>query len=298
MSLRIGIDLGGTNLRVALVDQQGEIVKICQAPTEAEKGHHYTIDKMLNMIKEVTNGNRICGIGIGAPGPLDYQTGVILSPPNLPGWKNVNLVKVVKEHTGVDVCLNNDANVAGLAEAIVGSGADYESVFYMTVSTGIGGAFVINKQLYNGAKGYAGEIGNMIVQPNGYQHQHLNKGSLEGMASGTSIARAAIERYGMTGGAKQVFELAAQGDARAHSIITEVVDYLAMGVANIAHTVNPDIFVMGGGVMNSKQFILKPLQEKVKEYVYPDLASSIKIVPAALGGKAGVIGAAMLVQDE
>ncbi|KKI92406.1 glucose kinase [Bacillus sp. SA1-12] len=294
MSLRIGIDLGGTNLRVALVNKQGEIVQICKSPTEAEKGYHYTIDKMLNMIKEVSNSNRICGIGIGAPGPLDYKTGVILSPPNLPGWKNVNLVQIVKEHTDVEVCLNNDANVAGLAEAIVGSGANYESVFYMTVSTGIGGAFVINKQLFNGAKGYAGEIGNMIVQPNGYKHQHLNKGSLEGVASGTSIARVATEQYGMTGGAKQVFELAAHGDARAYSIINQVVDYLAMGIANIAHTVNPDIFVMGGGVMDSKQFILEPLQEKVKEYVYPNLASSVKIVPAALGDKAGVIGAAML----
>jgi glucokinase len=296
MSLRIGIDLGGTNVRVGLVDEKGKILDVIQEPTEADKGHINTINKMKQMIERLIKGKKVKGIGIGAPGPLDFKKGVILSPPNLPGWDEIPLVKILEEHFKVNVYLNNDANVAGLAEAIAGSGVGYESVYYMTVSTGIGGALILNKQLFNGANGYAGEIGNMIVEPNGYKHNNLNPGSFEGLASGTSIERRAKVRFGIEGRAKQVFLLAEQGNQEAQSVIDETVQYLAMGIANITHVVNPELFVVGGGVMESKQFILTPLQEKVKEYVYPQLASSIKIVPTALGGQAGVIGAAMLVK--
>jgi glucokinase len=296
MSFRIGIDLGGTNVRVGLVDEKGKILDIIQEPTEADKGHINTINKMKQMIERLIEGKKVKGIGIGAPGPLDFKKGIILSPPNLPGWDEIPLVKIFEEHFKVDVYLNNDANVAGLAEVIAGSGVGYESVYYMTVSTGIGGALIINKQLFNGANGYAGEIGNMIVEPNGYKHNNLNPGSFEGLASGTSIGRRANEGFGIVGGAKQVFILAEQGNQEAQSVIDETVQYLAMGIANITHVVNPELFVVGGGVMESKKFILTPLREKVKEYVYPQLASSIKIVPAALDGQAGVIGAAMLVK--
>ncbi|MCH1624315.1 ROK family protein [Ferdinandcohnia quinoae] len=295
MSMRVGIDLGGTNVRVALINKEGAILDLLQAATEASKGYKHTINKMSEMINQICDGKEIEGIGIGAPGPLDNKTGVILSPPNLPDWDHVPIVKILKERFGTTVILNNDASVAALAEANVGSGVGYDSVYYLTVSTGIGGGFVINKQLFNGAQGYAAEIGNMILDPNGYKHNNLNKGSFEGLASGTSIARRATEQYGIKGGAKEVFRLAAEGQTQAKHIIDDTVDYLAMGIANIAHIVNPAIFVMGGGVMESKEFILSPLREKVKEYLYPALAETIKIAPASLGGNAGVIGAAMLV---
>lgn len=296
MDLQIGIDLGGTNVRVGLVNNSGKIVDIVQESTEAEKGHSYTIEKMRRMIERLIEGKSVKGIGIGAPGPLDYKKGVILSPPNLPGWDSIQISNIFEEHFNVPVYLNNDANVAGLAEANVGSGVGFESVYYMTVSTGIGGALVINNKLFNGANGYAGEIGNMILEPNGYKHNNLNSGSFEGIASGTSIGRVALERFGIEGGAKQVFQLAEQGNQEAQSIIDETVQYLAMGIANIAHVVNPELFIVGGGVMESKHLILSPLKKKVKEYVYPQLADNIQIVSTALGGKAGVIGAAMLVK--
>jgi glucokinase len=295
MGLRIGVDLGGTNVRVALVDEKGLIIELLQAPTESAKGYRQVIEKMSSMIDRVSEGTEIDGIGIGAPGPLDSKKGVILNPPNLPGWDNIPLIEILSGKYGIPVFLNNDANVAALAEANVGSGVGYESVFYITVSTGIGGGFVIHGKLFNGAHGYAGEVGNMIIDPNGYQHSILNKGSFEGLASGTSIGRRAEQNFGIIGGAKQVFALAAEGNEQARTIIDETVTYLSMGIANIAHTLNPELFVMGGGVMDSKEFILAPLQEKVKKFLFPELASSIKIVQASLGGKAGVIGAAMLV---
>ncbi|RSK28334.1 ROK family protein [Bacillus sp. HMF5848] len=295
MSLSVGIDLGGTHVRAALVDQSGKIITMIQEETEAHKGYTYVIDKMIKLAEKLIVNQTIKGIGIGAPGPLDYKTGVILSPPNLPGWEKVPIVNLIANHFNVPVYLNNDANVAALAEARIGSGRDYESVYYITVSTGIGGGFVINKQIFNGAQGYAGEIGNMILNPNGYKHSNLNKGSFESYSSGTAIGRVAAERLHMSGGAKQVFSLADEGNELAQNIIEEAVSHLAMGIANIAHTVNPAVFVLGGGVMKSEKWILEPLRQKVKEFVFPELARSIQIKPAALGGHAGVVGAAMLV---
>jgi glucokinase len=296
MSVKIGIDLGGTNIRTAIVGEDGEIKKILQERAEADKGYTYTIDKMFRMVEEISEGESILGIGIGSPGPLDPKGGVILSPPNLPGWDHVPLVQMFKECFRTEVKLNNDANVAALAEARTGSGKGSDSVCYITVSTGIGGGFVINDQIFNGAQGYAGEIGNMIVNPNGSQHANLNKGSWESHASGTAIGRIGRERLGITGGAAEVFRLAENGNDAAQGIIDEAVDYLAVGIANIAHTVNPEVFVIGGGVLKSEQLVLQPLREKVKGYLYPELARTIDIRSAMLGGNAGVVGASMLIE--
>lgn len=292
---KVGIDLGGTNIRVALVDENWRVIDQVETRTEAEKGPDYTIQKMIHLTKEITLGKNISGIGIGSPGPLDPVQGIILSPPNLPGWDGIELVKMFKEHFQLQVSLNNDANTAALAEAVAGSGKGYKSVYYITVSTGVGGGLVINGKIFNGAIGYAGEIGNMIVQPNGYKHANLNPGSLEAYASGTAIGRRAKE-MGIGQSAGEVFHLASQDDAKAKLIIEEAADYLAIGIANIAHTVNPEIFILGGGVMKSAGLLLPILEKKVRAYVYPGLSKTVKIVPAQLGGSTGVIGAAMLLK--
>lgn len=296
MTYKVGIDLGGTNIRAALIDGEGNVVSQFEETTEAEKGPDFTIQKMIILTKKVVDGREISGIGIGAPGPLDPEKGVILSPPNLPGWDRIELVRLLQDHFQVKVALNNDANAAAVAEALMGSGKGFKTVFYITVSTGIGGGFVVNGKIFNGASGYASEIANMIVQPNGYQHSNLNRGSLEGYASGTAIGRKAAEA-GITGGASEVFNLAKSGNEQALSIIEEAVNYLAIGIANIAHTVNPDVFVLGGGVMKNADLLLPLLKKKVKEYLYPGLAETLNIVAASLGGKTGVLGAAMLIEQ-
>jgi len=290
----IGVDLGGTNVRVALVDLEGTIIKEVNQPTEAAKGPDYVINKMIAMIAEITENESVSSVGIGSPGPLDPRTGVIIEPPNLPGWRNIPLVELIKKETGLQVVLDNDANSAALAESRVGAGKGYESVYYLTISTGVGGGFVINGNIYLGAQGYAGEVANMIVQPNGKKHSNLNPGALEGLASGTAITREGRERLGITGGAEEVFKLAAEGNSEAQFIIDEAVTYLAIGIANLAHSVNPDIFILGGGVMKSEKQFLEPLRQKVKSFVYEGLKEHIKIVPAALGTKAGIVGAALL----
>jgi glucokinase len=297
MTLRVGIDLGGTHYRVALINQEGEVLRQLNGETEAEKGPDYIIGRLIAGTEEVMAENSITGIGIGAPGPLDPVNGVILSPPNLPGWEEIQLKAIFQNHFQVPVSVNNDANAAAVAEALVGSGKGYASVFYITVSTGIGGGFVVDGKIHNGASGYAGEIGNMIVRPNGYKHASLNPGALEGYASGTAIGRIAKERLGITGGAGEVFKLAETGENLALTIIEEAVDYLAIGIANIVHTINPEIFVIGGGVMKSSELFFPILEKKVKGYLYSGLVQTLKIVPASLGGETGVIGAALLLED-
>jgi glucokinase len=291
---RIGVDLGGTNVRVALVDRQGLIVKELSDKTEVEREPDYVISKIARMINELKCEGNVSDVGIGAPGPLDAKAGFILDPPNLPGWTNIPIVELIEKRVGLNVVLDNDANAAALAESIYGSGRGYSSVYYLTVSTGIGGGFVINGNLFQGAQGYAGEIGNMIIVPNGRKQSSLNAGALEALASGTAIARDGRERLGISGGAEEVFTLAEKGNVAAQKIIEKAINYLAIGIANLAHAVNPEIFVLGGGVMQSEKQVLEPLRKKVKEYLYPGLKDTIRIVPAGLGTKAGIVGASLL----
>ena len=295
MMYKVGIDLGGTNIRVAIIDENWKVVNQLETDTEAMKGPEHSIKKLIHLTEQVILGKSISGIGIGSPGPLDPVGGVVLSPPNLPGWDGIELVKILMDHFQVKVTLENDANTAALAEAVAGGGKGCASVYYITVSTGIGGGLVINGSIFNGATGYAGEIGNMIVQPGGYKHSNLNPGSLEGCASGTAIGRRAQE-LGIGQSAGEVFALASKGNTEAKLIIEEAADYLAIGIANIAHTLNPEIFVLGGGVMKSANILLPILEKKVQGYLYPGLGKTLKIAPAQLGGNTGVIGAAMLLK--
>ncbi|MBB5325726.1 glucokinase [Anoxybacillus tepidamans] len=236
----IGIDLGGTNLRVGVLDEAGQLVKEMSCPTNAEKGPDYVIRQMIRLIEEAKKGFDIQAIGIGSPGPLNPFEGVILEPPNLPGWRNIPLAQKIREATKLKVVLDNDANAAALAEATVGAGKKAESVFYITVSTGIGGGYVLNKKLVQGAQGNCAEIGNMIVDPNAEGAPGLNKGALEALASGTAIGKEGSRLLGIKGGAAEVFQLAEEGNETAKQIIDRAVHYLAIGIANIVHTVNPN----------------------------------------------------------
>ncbi|WP_347548726.1 ROK family protein [Pseudalkalibacillus hwajinpoensis] len=289
----IGVDLGGTNLRVGLVDQNGQMLQYKQIPTEAEAGYETIIERMIALIKDVKKAYSAKSIGIGCPGPLNPFDGIVVSPPNLPGWKDIPITKLVEKEIGIPVYLVNDANAAALGEAMFGGGHGKDSSFYITVSTGIGGGYVQNNRLIQGEHGYSAEIGNMIIKPGGPKHANMNAGSLEALASGTSIAREGRERLGISGGTEEVFRYAEEGDQMAIAIIDEAVDALAIGIANLVHSVDPDVFILGGGVMKAKEMILPLLREKVDGYVYEGLRGKITIESAKLHDKAGIVGAAM-----
>jgi predicted NBD/HSP70 family sugar kinase len=281
---RIGIDLGGTNTRVAVVSTEGRVEKQYKFKTQP----HLELDALLNQITLAVERFQleydITHVGIAAPGPLDLKRGAFLTPPNLPNWHHQAIVEPLRTCLGLPVSLENDANAAALAEAKFGAGRHVDSVFYVTVSTGIGGGFVYKQNLISGAHGSAGEIGNMIIRKEGPLHPTLNVGALETHASGTALhERARIK------GLTDSMTLLTDETER-----STFVEDLATGLANIIHTVDPDVLVLGGGVTASAPLYLNHLQEAVAMRVYPHLRGATPIVLHQLQGDAGVIGAAFL----
>jgi glucokinase len=292
LSYLIGIDIGGTNLRAAVVSEDGGIMEVFKVENEVNKGAAYNLDKLVNQIKKEWNKYNIKKIGVGVPGPVDIKAGIILSPVNLRGWGNFNIKDYLGEKLNLPVKVNNDANVAGLAESLVGSAKECESVFYITVSTGVGGALILDKKIINGAHSQAGEIYNMIINEDKYSHVGLNKGGLEGQCSGVNIARIASEVYEKTLTTKDVFNLYEGNDEKAVKIIEKWIDNISIGIANIISVIDPETIVIGGAVLIYNNYLLLKIIECVKKKVADPEVVDIRI--AQIGDNAGLIGAAML----
>ena len=257
MKYYIGIDLGGTNVRTLLVDENGKTYSEVKDNTERENGPDYVCAKIIRQIES-----------------LDTS---LADRFNLPTF------------------IDNDANVAGLAEALLGAGKDYPTCYYVTISTGIGGAFIVDGKLVSGGRGHAGEIGNIIVKNNGYKFGGLNPGAAEGETSGTAITRKGKELLGedRVNHAGDVFRLASEGDLKAQSIVDECISELATMFANIAHTVDPHCFVIGGGVMKSREYFYDRLVEQFNSKIHVGMRGYIPLLGTKLED-CGAIGAAML----
>ncbi len=289
----IGLDLGGTNVRVAKVTEEGTILQEIKGPSYGHEGPERVCENMIELIGQIDNWQECVGIGIGVPGPVDTVKNVIKMSTNLPGCAEYPFAEVIGEKFNMPVYLDNDANVAGLAEALVGAGQKLPIVYYTTVSTGVGGALVVNGQLVSGKNGYAGEIANIITDRAGKKHNHLNAGAVENDASGTAIGRIGKERIGEhITAAKDVFDLARQNDPIALDICDKMAKDLAIMFSSIAHVVDPYVIVMGGGVMKAKDCFYEKMQEYFKEMVHPPM-QSIEFKEAMLD-EPGVVGAAML----
>lgn len=283
-TIRIGIDLGGTNTRIAAVSLKGDVLKQYTFKTQPQLPFEETLQSIEMAIHQFGVEFDIQHVGIVAPGPLDLKRGMFLTPPNLPNWHNQKIIEPLKQRLNLSVSLENDANAAALAEAKFGAGKGYDSVFYVTVSTGIGGGYVYKHQIIRGANGSAGEIGNMIIRSNGPAHPVLNRGSLESLASGTALIKRANDK-----GYTNVPSLLLDAEDRHH-----FVEELASGLANIIHTVDPDVIVLGGGVMMSASLFWNELQQAVSNKMYPHASGKTRLCLTQLSGDAGVIGAAFV----
>jgi glucokinase len=308
----IGVDLGGTKIYTALALPAGELLAEVVAPTGADGGLEQVLAKIVATVRDVTSQAgpdlTVRALGIGAPGPLDAETGLVYFAPNL-GWHNVPLKDLLQKALGLPVGVDNDANLAALGEQVFGAGRGVRSMVYITVSTGVGGGLILDGRIYHGAGGGAGEIGHTTIDPGGPVCGCGNRGCLEVLASGTAMARRAREiiaaggglnMLGATGGlpgkvtAKTVADAAAAGDPEALAILAEAGRALGIGVANVINLLNPELVVLGGGAMKAGPPLWQAMEEEVRRRALQASLARARLVPAWLGSRAGVLGAVAL----
>lgn len=314
----IGVDLGGTTIKIAFLSLYGEILHKWEIPTDkSNEGKNITTDiaKAIDLKLDELGRSKsaIQGIGIGAPGPVNLATGEIYEAVNL-GWKDVYPLKDLLElETSLPVAVDNDANCAALGEMWKGAGNGARDLVCVTLGTGVGGGVIANGDIVHGKSGAAGEIGHITSIAEGGAPCNCGKsGCLETIASATGIVRLAIEELSMhthSGSlselyrrdgivsAKDIFDAAKEGDATARIVIEKVAFHLGIALANIANTLNPEKVVLGGGVSRAGAILLDSVQESFMKYSFPRVANSTEIALATLGNDAGVIGAAWIVEN-
>ena len=295
MNYYIGIDLGGTNVRVAKVSEKGDIIQMIKESTEIDQGVDHVMNKIIHMIEGIADYQRVKGIGMGVPGPVETKTGTMLLASNLAGFEGYCIKDPIEKYFNIPTFVDNDANVAGLGEATQGAGIGCETCYYVTISTGIGGALIHNGQVISGKHGHAGEIGNLIIDRNREKlANQLNKGAVENEASGTAITRKGKVLFGDSiEHAGHVFNLARQGNPQALELVDNMAYDLAVMFSLIGHVVDPDMFIIGGGVMTkARDVFFDKMVAYYKTLVHKKMVD-VQFCEAVLE-EPGIIGAAML----
>lgn len=318
MAKRIGIDVGGTNVKIALVDDKGKIIYSNSVPTYAKMGYEYTVNNIKQAIKDLmketnTTPKDIEGIGFDFPGQVDCKTGVVKLAPNIPGWVNVPIAQMIEDEFHIPTRIDNDVRCAALGELKFGAGKGCENFICITVGTGIGSGLVINGKVVRGASNAAGELGHIKLQMNGGPICGCgDTGCLEAFASGPSIV-AMAQDYIKGGKSTKFREMAAaeggeitpymvakaaeEGDPVAKRIFEIVGEYIGIGLTSVINLLNPEKVIIGGGVAEAGDLLLDPIRRTIKERAMVVAGSAVEIVPAELGNSAGVIGASMLIES-
>lgn len=311
----VGVDLGGTNITIALVDLKGKIKNKVKISTQADKNAGFVIKTIIENIRVLIRDVRfsqLVGIGIGAAGQIDHTRGVIQFSPNL-HWRNVPIVKEIKKEFNLPVYIDNDANVACYGEFLFGAGRGAQNILCVTLGTGVGGGIIINSKIYRGAGGGAGEIGHITVESKGRKCNCGNHGCMEAYVGAPHIRERCIEK--IKTGRKSIITKIVEGslskitpkvleeaafykDKLALEIWQETGMYLGVGLASLINIFNPEKIIIGGGVANAGTLISGPMLKTIKERALAVSLQDVKIVRAKLGEEAGVIGAAMLVLSE
>jgi len=304
MSFTVAVDIGGTQIRAAAYESNC-ITPFAQKRTPTHTSEPGVFDRLVQAIDAVWQPGNVAAIGIASPGPLDPHTGTILDTPNIPEWVDFPVGPKLCEVFGVPVYLDNDANMAGLAEWQYGAGRGHDNLVYLTVSTGIGGGVISSGHLLQGFHGMGAELGHVIVDPNGPACSCGGKGHVESYASGPAIVRYVLEQ--IKGGRKsslpaqpkptaaQVADAALQGDALAVSAFERAGHYLGIAVANFLAIFDPSILIFGGGASQAGDLLFQPFRESLEEHVFhPYYLDDLIITKAALGDDAGLLGALAL----
>ena len=311
--LYLGVDLGGTNIKAALVTANGEIVKEASAPTNLPRTAEAVCDDIAQLCLQLAAGERVAAIGVGCPGTVD--DGVVLYSNNL-DWHDFSMADYLKAKTGLPVFVGNDANVAALGEALVGCGRDAESTVVVTLGTGVGAGVVLDGKLLTGYTGAASEAGHMVIldTPDAPRCTCGRPGCFEALASATALIRmtrdarrahseSALHTFAPTESdvnGRTAFDAAAQGDAAAQEVVDHYIHYLAVGVANLINIFFPEVIGLSGGVANQGENLLRPLRAAVEPMTFGHSFAQkhTRITTCTLGYRAGVIGAALLAKQE
>lgn len=321
-SFAIGVDLGGTNLRIAAIDGEGKQLETITTGAEVKRGRDVVIGEMSRAILALADKHRhngkLLGIGIGVPGLIDLETGMLRESPNLPGWHDYPVKSEIERRIHSPVILENDANVAALGEKWLGAGKETDSICMITLGTGVGGGIILNGKIWHGMRGMAGELGHVTVYPDGPPCKCGNSGCLEQYASATAIKRMAVEAIA-TGkapdlaralseipefSAKVVHQMASNGVAAAQKIFESVGRALGIALGNYVNIFNSPMYVIGGGVSSAWDAFSPVMYEELerRSFVYR-VTKPQKNLPARnhtminramLGSDAGLIGAAYL----
>ncbi|HZE98180.1 MAG TPA: ROK family protein [Planctomycetota bacterium] len=288
--LYLGIDLGGTFVKLGVCDARGEVAATLSIPTRPDRGAEDTVQRIgeaADTLQRKTE--RVKATCAGVPGPLDLERRILVRANNLPGWDNVRFPQMLGNRLGMPTYMENDANCAAWGEYVAGAGKDFRSLVVYTLGTGIGGGIVINGDLWIGASGAAGELGHMSIDPNGPMCGCGQPGCLEQYASATAVAK----KWGK-GTAKDCFDAARKGDAKAMDVINWASNGLATGVANMIHVLHPDIIVLAGGMAQAGDILLDKVREGVKRRVFGVFIEKIRIETSKVrGDDAGWLGAAL-----
>ncbi|MEZ5362881.1 MAG: ROK family protein [Bryobacterales bacterium] len=308
----IGVDLGGTNLRASAVAPDGTVLEDFAIPTDANDGPEIVVERMVQGIREVQEGHSgkdLIGIGVGVPGLVRLDSGVIAQAPNLPGWNDFPLKERLEQWLDLPVLVENDANAAALGEVWLGAGHDVDSLILLTLGTGIGGGIVSRGHIVHGADGMAGELGHMTVDPNS---PHIcgcgNVGCLEAEASGTAIRKMGMEaaKSGESPRLQALLEeegwltpllvaqAADEGDEAARKIFTHMGQALGVNLAGLINAFNFPLYLLAGGVLASWDLFAPAMFAEVKKRSITYRATHTRIEKARLGNKAGIFGAAYL----
>ncbi len=311
----VGIDLGGTNIKVGCLDRTLRVLARDSVPTEAQMSAQTVVDRLAHAVVQLAtrlgNDTRLVAAGIGSPGPADYKKGVIYACANLPTFRDVPLPHMLSAQLGCPVAFDNDANVACYGEFVAGAGKDVHDMVFFTLGTGIGCGIVSNSRLIQGATGNAAEVGHMIIFPDGRRCNCGQRGCVEAYASASSTARRAMEaiQAGQASSlaqvlkekgqitSKDVYEHLALGDPLAKQITDETARALAIMCVNMLHTTDPARIVFSGGMIAAGQVLLERIRYYFQKEIWSLKKETVEIVFASLGEDAGIIGAAAMARD-
>jgi len=315
----LGIDIGGTSVKLAFLTEEGDILHKWEIPTNTENNGSNIIQDIGEAVHKKlseldVSHDKLKAAGVGAPGPIDQEKGVMFEAVNL-GWPdNFPLRDLMQEAVGVPVAIENDANSAALGEMWKGAGEGAKDLIAITLGTGVGGGVIVNGDIVHGAKGAAGEVGHITAVPHdGYMCNCGKAGCLETVASATGIVRTAKELLADYEGdsqlkalldsngditAKDIFDAAQAGDQLALSTVDSLADHLGLALANIGSLFNPERIVIGGGVSKAGDFLVGKIEQYFKKYAFKPVGESTEIVLAQLGNDAGIAGAAWLAANK